>query len=366
VNGEKKIYSYYCGIKKYRMNQISFAEVELKALITHLVGNKYREEGLEFSQEESFLEDDTKALLLRYFLDSMKREEIFHFVHPVELEMNEVYTVVKEIFDGEVEFKDASQSLARLLYEQSMHPAIKEGNLNIARFSKVFFNEEEVEAIGIFKSETDAPFLKMKKGTNSFDIEHEYGYDIKGIDKACVIFKKFHENGYRVLILDKASKSNEARFWKDDFLKVNPVKDEYHQTNDFLGIAKKYITKELTKEFELPKTDQIDLLNRSVDFFKTNESFNQDAFNEEVFANEEIIQSFNNFNESYQEAHDLNVGENFDISPVAVKKQARVFKSVLKLDKNFHIYIHGNRDLIEQGVDDRGRKYYKIYFEEEA
>ena len=50
---------------------------------------------------------------------------------------------------------------------------------------------------------------------------------------------------------------------------------------------------------------------------------------------------------------------------LAVKKQARVFKSVLKLDKNFHIYIHGNRDLIEQGTDERGRKYYNIYYEEE-
>jgi hypothetical protein len=39
---------------------------------------------------------------------------------------------------------------------------------------------------------------------------------------------------------------------------------------------------------------------------------------------------------------------------------------VLKLDKNFHIYIHGGRDMIERGVDESGRKYYKIYYNEEA
>lgn len=55
-----------------------------------------------------------------------------------------------------------------------------------------------------------------------------------------------------------------------------------------------------------------------------------------------------------------------DISPQAVKKQARIFKSVLKLDKNFHIYIHGNRELIQQGTEKDGRKYYKIYFENES
>ena len=54
------------------------------------------------------------------------------------------------------------------------------------------------------------------------------------------------------------------------------------------------------------------------------------------------------------------------ISAPAVKKQAKIFKSVLKLDKNFHIYIHGNREMIEQGVEKDGRKFYKIYFEKEV
>ncbi|MDD4067910.1 MAG: nucleoid-associated protein, partial [Bacteroidales bacterium] len=54
----------------------------------------------------------------------------------------------------------------------------------------------------------------------------------------------------------------------------------------------------------------------------------------------------------------------FNISDSAVKKQARVFKSVIKLDKNFHIYVHGDRKLIEQGQDEKG-KFYKVYYNEE-
>ncbi|MBK6777842.1 MAG: hypothetical protein IPG74_19090 [Flavobacteriales bacterium] len=49
-----------------------------------------------------------------------------------------------------------------------------------------------------------------------------------------------------------------------------------------------------------------------------------------------------------------------------MKRQARIFKSVLKLDKNFHIYIHGDRNRIEQGVDEQGRKFYKIYYDKES
>jgi hypothetical protein len=43
-----------------------------------------------------------------------------------------------------------------------------------------------------------------------------------------------------------------------------------------------------------------------------------------------------------------------------------VFKSILKLDKNFHIYIHGRQDLIERGFDEaKGKHFYKVYFEQE-
>lgn len=51
-------------------------------------------------------------------------------------------------------------------------------------------------------------------------------------------------------------------------------------------------------------------------------------------------------------------------TPQDVKKQNRSFKSVIRLDKNFHIYIHGDRNLIEQGEDKKG-KFYKIYYENE-
>ena len=43
----------------------------------------------------------------------------------------------------------------------------------------------------------------------------------------------------------------------------------------------------------------------------------------------------------------------------------RSIKRVIKLDKNFDIYIHGNSELIEQGEDNKG-KYYKVYYNEES
>ena len=56
----------------------------------------------------------------------------------------------------------------------------------------------------------------------------------------------------------------------------------------------------------------------------------------------------------------------FEISDYAVKKQSRVFKSIIKLDKNFHIYVHGDKNKIEKGTDHEGRKYYILYYDDES
>ena len=107
-------------------------------------------------------------------------------------------------------------------------------------------------------------------------------------------------------------------------------------------------------------------MNRSVEYFKSNESFEKEDFEKKVFQNDELIESFRKYDSNYRQENEIDLTESFDISIPAVKKQARVFKSVLKLDKNFHIYIHGASELIEQGVDEDGRKFYKIYYKEES
>jgi hypothetical protein len=223
-----------------------------------------------------------------------------------------------------------------------------------------------MDAIGIFKSEKQVPFLKMNNSQSKFIINHDVGFEIDRIDKACIIFNTRKIEGYQVLIIDNANKAEEAKYWKNDFLKVKPVANEFHQTQQMLSITKEYVTQKLSEDFSVTKADKIDLLNRSVDYFKTHDSFDKKEFEQDVLQDKGIIKSFRNFDSHYREKNEIELDDSFDISLPAVKKQARVFKSVLKLDKNFHIYIHGNRELIEQGVDENGRKYYKIYFETES
>src|SRR5690606_31188279 len=121
------------------------------------------------------------------------------------------------------------------------------------------------------------------------------------------------------------SKANETQYWIEAFLNVRPAKDEYHFTKEFLGITKQFVTKQLSEDFEVTKADQIDLLNRSVDYFKTRGKFDKKEFEEEVFGNSNIIESFRKFDQVYRQEKEVELSDNFEISPQAVKKQARVF-----------------------------------------
>jgi hypothetical protein len=152
----------------------------------------------------------------------------------------------------------------------------------------------------------------------------------------------------------------------DDFLKLISCQDSFHFTKDYLDVAKKFVTERMPEVFDVSKADKIDYLNKSINYFKKNDHFAEEDFLQDVFQHSEVIDNFNRFKEKYTHENHVLLDNQFDISNQAVKKQAKVFKSILKLDRNFHIYIHGSKDLIEKGTDSDGRKFYKIYYEQEA
>lgn len=345
---------------------IDYENAGIKSIAVHKVGNKLTDDGMHLSKEPVHFEDEyTPTVLLKYFIHPFNTSELYRFSHPTDLSLNEVYTYVTKIFDQPEALHQQSIEIAKHLYEQSVHPKISSGELCVCYFTDLVMEERTVRAIGIFKSENKDTFLKIDAASDDFKIRHEDGINVNKLEKGCLIFDDEREEGYRLCMID-AQRSGDAQYWKDNFLNIMPISNDYHNTKDFLSIAKNYVTKQLTEDFEVSKADQIDFLNRSVNYFKHNETFDKEEFVEAVFQDKGIIQSFNSYDEHYRQDHDLQLSDRFDISPMAVKKQERIFKSVLKLDKNFHIYIHGDRELIEQGMDDDGRKFYKIYFEEES
>ncbi|HEY0272155.1 MAG TPA: nucleoid-associated protein [Chitinophaga sp.] len=342
---------------------------DLEKLTIHKVGNASKEEPLVFSQSPLALEDETiSQLLLTYFIQPFTHNAVyFRFTHAADLHLNEVYQYCRRIFEDKTTFQEQSVNIAKHLYKHSTHPKIKGGELYIVHFSKCQVDGEEVEAVGIFKSENRDTYLKVYLQDENYQVNHDDGINISKLDKGCLVFNIEEEDGFKVSVVDSISKQNEAVYWKDAFLQVQRRPDSYHQTETMVNMCKQFIHNKLPAEFELNRVDQADLLNKSAAYFKEKDHFQLDEFAEEVLGHPEAIESFRSYRDVFEKEHRETFPDRFDISNAAVKKQGRVFKSVIKLDKNFHIYIHGNREMVERGFDEQmNMHYYKLFFDSEA
>ena len=338
----------------------------IKSIIVHEVGNKLAQENIHFSKSMLLVNKNVTDILTNYFISAFKTEEYLNLYHESDLNLNEVFVYVSKIFDNPELLYEQSVNLAKHLYEQSSHPKIKSGEFYTVYFKDCILDGTTTDAIGLFKSENKDTFLKVYPQGDGFEIESERGVNINKLDKGCLIFNIEKENGYVVSVVDNTNKGSEAQYWKDDFLHVKPRKDEYYNTQNVLSLCKNFVTEELSQQTDISKADQVDFLNKSVEYFKNNENFDMKDFAKEVIGKPEVIDTFNQYKSDFEFARELAILENFSISESAVKKQARSIKSVIKLDKNFHIYVHGDKELIEQGTEEDGRKYYKIYYNQES
>ena len=340
-------------------------DVTIESVFLHHVGNKSLEEGCKFSEEPLMMDDKVEEALKTYFFESFSDKELYHLDHDVDIKLNEVYSYVSQIFNNESTLKEQANNIARDLYRCSDHPNIKPGELCIALIKDCQIEGQVLDAVGIFKAENKDTFLKVIARKNQYEVESDEGINVGKLDKGCLIFNTDVEEGFLVTVVDQTNKGVEARFWSDEFLHLKHRRDMYFNTNNVLEACKSFVSEALPEEYTMEKADQIDLLNKSIGYFKDNERFVQEEFEGAVFKDPDVIQSFQDFNTQFADERDMDMPQSFEISKEAVKKKSRVFKSVIKLDKNFHIYVHGNRDYIERGTDPDGRKFYKLYYDTE-
>jgi hypothetical protein len=345
-----------------------FTDANLEQLAVHYSGNKQNGGALLLSRQEQRLNEELRERLREALLQRFTNcHERYSFTHSNSLEFNEVYSYARALFADRANFYEQSVNIARHLFESSLHPRIKPGELYVACFNSVLDEEASLEAIGLFKAETKSLFADLVPGDDDLHLQLKEGVELAKMDKGCLILNRGEERGFELLIYDSNGKGEEAQYWKDKFLGVLIRQNEFLRTQEFLTLTRNYVTQQMPDDFEVSKTEQIDILNRSMDYFKTHGNFDREEFESEVLHHDELIRSFRNFDEQHCRDNELEAVGEFGISPQAVKKQARVFKSVIKLDKNFHIYVHGNRELIEKGYDEALQKhYYKIYFDQEA
>lgn len=342
---------------------IQLYDTKISNCILHFVGNKSQDVDYRASTSELSLNDDLNFVLTNYFFKSfVKKEDYCCFCHDSDLSLNEIFIYASHIFDSRSNFIEESKNILRHLYNSSTHPKIKTGELYIAYFTNCLMDGQNIDAIGIFKSEHKDTFIKIKEHGSSYEIESQRGININKLDKGCIIYNTQKESGYMVSVVDN-SNSGEAKYWSNDFLHVKPFNDSFSRTQDIIKLSKNFIQ-------ALPndsKSEKAVLINKTLQTLAC-DKVSIKRVSDKVFESSEQKKDFLQYSQQYQNEHEVKLEDEFVPSISVIKNKRSEMKRIttIHLDDNFDICIRGCEGFFEQGYDDiRGQKFYKLYFDKE-
>jgi hypothetical protein len=340
---------------------IDFSRAELTHLCIHYVGNKGLGEELGLSRKLiSFKDEHVKEALLRYFFTPFKTD----IYHRFKKQSSALSVACDSLFASQQRFVELSQQAANLLHDQSVHPKIRGGEFYACYLRGVMVDGELLDAVGFFKTENKETYLKVQEHMGEFEPEVDTGIDIGKLDKGALVFNTDRKNGYKLSIVDNNNRLAEcALYWEEDFMGAALKPNAYYHTSNFINTSRGFCEEVLTEANNVNRQDQQMMLNRSTSYFKDKDKFRLDEFEKEILVQPEVIEAFRDYRSDFNKRMDLTAIDEFDVSPTAVKKNQKYMRSVVKLDKNFHIYIHSKHEFVEKGYDEeKGLKYYKLYF----
>lgn len=348
---------------------INLYSTQIESLSVHKIGNKNKNESIFLSQSPYTLNDELTALLKEYFFKPFreKEENYFQFVNEVDVEFNPLYKIVTEIFEQPSSVHEKSKQIASLLYEQSQHPHIKSGELYVTFLDNVTIDNEKVDAIGIFKSELKHDFLQFDEKESTIDLLIQQGVNLNKLDKGCLIFNHKKEEGYKILSVD--SNRYDTKYWLEHFLGVDAFADENFYTKKYMKFCQDF-----AKEVVLPaedKKEEVMFMNRAVNHFAKNDTFEESAFLNDVIDNPDLIPEFKHYKEEKAPKYHIEDLTTFPIANNAVTAARKKMKNVINLDTNVQIKMdfinpESAEKFVEKGWDEEKQMYYYlVYFNKE-
>jgi len=348
---------------------INLYNTHIASLSIHRVGNKSRNEGLILSNSDYQMDDEITPLLKEFFLKPFrdKEENYFQFSNENDLEFHDLFKTVTTIFDAPETAHEESKKVARLLFDQSMHPHIKSGEVYVAYLENLQIDNEKVNGIGIFKSEIKQDFLQFAEGENQLDAILQQGVNLSKLDKGALIFNTKKDEGYKILSVD--SNRYDARYWLESFLGVDAFEDENFMTKKYLKFCQDF-----AKDVVLPaedKKEEVLFMNRAVNHFAKNDMFEESAFVNEVIDNPDLVPEFRHYKSEQAPKYKIEDLTSFPIANTAVTAARKKIKNVIELDTNIQIKMdfinpESAEKFVEKGWDEEKQMYYYlVYFNKE-
>ena len=337
----------------------------IRHMVVHHVGNKSNGEGVGFSNQETDY-SGIESEFLKVIEHSFNLNDLYHFYYEGTVDLNPVYAFSRAIFANPDDIVRQSNHIAKILYDNSVHPKIKAGELSVIYLSGVELDSEEVDAVVLIKSETRQSVLQLNRTQDGFEVSINDSINLSKIEKGCIIFRVEEADGYRIAIVDNSSASGDAKYWKDSFLHICSCNGAHHQTSSLVGLATAFITDDIASDKVLSPVEKAMIANRSKQVLTETETdtISFDDYARTVFRDKQIEQRFAQYAEDSGFA-DLVESDAISIERKAVnRRRSRI--TTIRLDDNFDVLVKGGEERILRGYDENaGMNYYMLYFEEE-
>ncbi|MFC7358206.1 nucleoid-associated protein [Jejudonia soesokkakensis] len=348
---------------------INLYSANIASISIHRVGNKSRNESIFLSQQPYHMDDELAPLLKEFFLKPFrdKEENYFQFSHDTDLEFHELFMMVSKMFEDPSTAHENSKHIATYLFDQSEHPHIKSGEVYVAYLENLQIDGEKVDGIGIFKSELKQDFLQFSEKDNQLDALLQQGVNLNKLDKGALIFNTKKEEGYKILSVD--SNRYDTRYWLESFLGVDAFEDDNFYTKKYLKFCQDF-----AKDVVLPaedKKEEVLFMNRAVNHFAKNDTFEESAFMNDVISNPDLIPEFNHYKSEKSPKYSIEDLTTFPIANTAVTAARKKIKNVINLDTNIQIKMdfinpESAERFVEKGWDEEKQMYYYlVYFNKE-
>ena len=345
---------------------IDIHQATLKSVVFHFIPDSESGQDMQTGVELLEMDEEINAKLLHFLTQNFKEPEFHAFTFANDdFVLNPLYNYVGNIFD-EIDFYEQSIKIARHLFNKSRHPFIKSGELLVAFLENVLIDDEMTSGVCLFKLETTKDLLGVERSSRTVNLQKLEGFDLEKLDKACIIFDIDRDAGFKMLNVDHSNRNIEARYWRDEFLQIKEVTNDYLATKEYIRLTARFVKSNESESVFDGKAEKAAVMHKSEKYFSNNENFDEAVYLDQVFETQMQKENFKNFKSLEEENGDKVFKTEFDISEQATKKSSRVFKSIIKLDKNFHIYVHGDHTKIRKGIDGDGNKYYQIFYDEET
>jgi hypothetical protein len=300
--------------------------------------------------DDLFSSEDSNELSLSYFFLKPFKDKILYSIDD-----EDFFDKVSEFFDRKITLENFSQSLAQKLFESD------ETEVLILEIKGLVFEDEVLDALGFFKIDQKERFVTLTASEGKSSLQAKQGLSFGKLTRGTLIFNTERDHGYKALCIDSSSK-NESQIWREQVMGLKRRKDDFYKTQQVLQVYREFVEQQL----DAPAEQVAQIKAKAKDYFSQSQTFDKQEFEQHVFEEPKMVEAFESFAQNLEQERQIFIEPEFEIAEKAIKQDKKTFRSVIKLDKNFHVYVHANPNLLEKGHDpERNMNFYRLFFKNE-